>query len=504
MKEFEAMSGLKANQNKSAVYFSSVDDGMKRNILEVTGYVEDKLPIKYLGVPLISTKLSRADCEILIEKVTSRINSWASRFLSYAGRLQLIKSVLASIQTYWCRMFILPKRVIQIIEQKFANFLWSGVAMKSTKAKVNWDAVALPKEEGGLGLKKSFEWNRALIAKHIWSIFCRSGSIWIAWIKNYLLKGRSFWTLKLPSDCSWSWRKILKLRGEMRLFVKHKIGNGEKTFLWFDNWHPLGPIDLRWGQRVRYDAASSLEAKVSSVINGNQWGWPITVTSDLNEIRDSIPATMVPNQSREDSVSWTPSANGCFSASATWEVIRKKGQIVPWSELVWYAKCISKHAFICWLAMLNRLSTQDRMLDWGLIHSAKCVFCQASWEDRNHLFFGCGWTSAIWKKLLKICLISRSHGQWEEEIEWLLKNCQGKSLSILLLKLCFASYIYHVWIERNNRMHGRRGLSFDVLFSNICWDVRIRVSSFRNCEYSKRNSSLCKNWGIDTQILKRR
>ena len=49
---------------------------------------------KYLGVPLISTRLSHIDCQPLLDKIIARTQSWTSRSLSFAGRLQLISSVL--------------------------------------------------------------------------------------------------------------------------------------------------------------------------------------------------------------------------------------------------------------------------------------------------------------------------------------------------------------------------------------------------------------------------
>lgn len=58
-----------------------------------------QLPVRYLGVPLISQKLRDVDCKCLIEKITARISSWTARYLSYAGRWQLVSSILASMYT---------------------------------------------------------------------------------------------------------------------------------------------------------------------------------------------------------------------------------------------------------------------------------------------------------------------------------------------------------------------------------------------------------------------
>jgi hypothetical protein len=57
---------------------------------------------------------------------------------------------------------------------------------------VSWNALCFPKKEGGFGLKRLDVWNRSSMLRHIWSLFGKSGSLWVAWAKDYLLKGRSF------------------------------------------------------------------------------------------------------------------------------------------------------------------------------------------------------------------------------------------------------------------------------------------------------------------------
>jgi hypothetical protein len=107
---------------------------------------EGKLPIHYLGVPLISKRLTAAGCDALVSKIAGRIDSWLSRSLSFAGRLQLISSVLLSLQIYLAKVFILPKRILFLLQQKFNRFLWGGKDSKA-QAKVSWDKICAPKRE---------------------------------------------------------------------------------------------------------------------------------------------------------------------------------------------------------------------------------------------------------------------------------------------------------------------------------------------------------------------
>lgn len=117
---------------------------------------------------MITTRLRAADCTSLITRITNRIKSWTNRVLFYAGGAQLISSVLFSMQVYWSSLFIIPKKVIKEIEAMHRSFLWSGLELKKTGAKVAWDRLCAPRGEGGLGFKSMEIWNKAAVSKHIW------------------------------------------------------------------------------------------------------------------------------------------------------------------------------------------------------------------------------------------------------------------------------------------------------------------------------------------------
>lgn len=55
-------------------------------VIESLNMKEGCLPVWYLGVPLISKQLSSLDCEVLLDKISSKINSWLSRSVSVLCR----------------------------------------------------------------------------------------------------------------------------------------------------------------------------------------------------------------------------------------------------------------------------------------------------------------------------------------------------------------------------------------------------------------------------------
>ena len=322
-------------------------------------------------------------------------------------------------------MFIIPKYTIAKIDQIFNNFLWYGKLGNACHAKIRWESVCLPKEDGGLGLRRVKDSNDASVMKHIWNLLYRKDSLWVAWVQRIYLRQWSLWCAKTPSICSWSWRKILQLRDRIRPFIRHKVCNGVGTFLWHDFWNQLGPLIPCFGERIIYDYAIHRNAHVAEVIGGGRWNWPIANSADLIAIKNSCGDYPL-DESREDTISWSLTSSEVFTVTSAWNQIRPRMQVVDWHTSVWFPQAIRRHVFIVWLVIHDRLDTQDKLLKWGLINSMSCVFCWANVEDRNHLFFGCHFTASIWMRILRLCGNFRMPRNWENEFLWVM-GAKGKS-----------------------------------------------------------------------------
>ncbi|GAV64875.1 hypothetical protein CFOL_v3_08390, partial [Cephalotus follicularis] len=146
---------------------------------------------KYLGLPLISSRLTKQHCAPLIEKIQARVNRWATKTQSYAGRLQLIKSTPASLQVFWSSTFLLPSAVTKECEKLMRRFLWGGKGNSFKLSLVKWSKVCLPWQEGGLGIKPMKSWNQALLLKQIWNLL-NDHSLWVQWCKLNLIRKHSF------------------------------------------------------------------------------------------------------------------------------------------------------------------------------------------------------------------------------------------------------------------------------------------------------------------------
>lgn len=127
--EFSAISGLNINMQKSSIYFGGhVKD--RQWITSHLGLSTGELPVRYLGLPLLSKRLSVTDCGPLLQAVMACLQSWKAKLLSYVGRLELIRTMLSVMHLYWTAMFILPASVLQNIDRVMMHFLWYGHGQK--------------------------------------------------------------------------------------------------------------------------------------------------------------------------------------------------------------------------------------------------------------------------------------------------------------------------------------------------------------------------------------
>ncbi|GJU98264.1 polypyrimidine tract-binding protein homolog 2 isoform X1 [Tanacetum coccineum] len=121
---FKNAFGLTPSLPKSTAYFYNVLNHTKLSILQI-------LPFE---VPLVSSRLVFRDCKdcILLD-----------------------------------------------IEQLMRGFLWCHGEMKKGRAKVAWEVVCLPKNEGGLGVRRLDLFNKAPMVPHIWNLITRKESLWV-------------------------------------------------------------------------------------------------------------------------------------------------------------------------------------------------------------------------------------------------------------------------------------------------------------------------------------
>lgn len=114
-------------------------------------------------------------------------------------------------------------------------------------------------------------------------------TLWVKWSHEYIMKNRSIWKIKVPTDCSWTWRKLLKLRENVQPLIRYKVESGETVSLWYDNWHPQGPLIKKYGDRILYGSRLGDEATANQVIDNGDWHWRNNNTITIQHFLNNTP-----------------------------------------------------------------------------------------------------------------------------------------------------------------------------------------------------------------------
>nr|XP_009768991.1 PREDICTED: uncharacterized protein LOC104219920 [Nicotiana sylvestris] len=135
--------------------------------------------------------------------------------LSYSGRVQLIKSILFGVQTYWAQIFLIPKKIMKMIETICRTFLWTGSSEFSKKTLIAWDRICQPKAAGGLNVINMKIWNKAAVLKYLWALAMKKDAMWIRWAYTYYIKNRHIKDIHTPKVAAWVVRKIIEAKDEV-------------------------------------------------------------------------------------------------------------------------------------------------------------------------------------------------------------------------------------------------------------------------------------------------
>ena len=116
---FEGISSLRVNFYKSMLVGVNIDYSWLCKATSVLGSRVGKVPFMYLRLPIGGDPRRLIFWDPVLHSIKSRLSGWKSQFLSFGGRLILLKSVLNSLIVYALSFFKAPPGIISSIESIF-------------------------------------------------------------------------------------------------------------------------------------------------------------------------------------------------------------------------------------------------------------------------------------------------------------------------------------------------------------------------------------------------
>jgi len=122
----EQLSGLKVNFHKSMLTGVNVTNSWLSEVARVLNYRVGTFPFMYLGLPIGGDPRKLDFWRPILTCIISRLSNWKSKFLSFGGRLILLKYVMSSVPVYFFSFFKATTGIISSIKS-FFNFFFLGL-----------------------------------------------------------------------------------------------------------------------------------------------------------------------------------------------------------------------------------------------------------------------------------------------------------------------------------------------------------------------------------------
>ncbi|CAN1816595.1 Putative ribonuclease H protein At1g65750 [Linum perenne] len=393
-----------------------------------------------------------------------RLDTWKAKFLSFGGRLVLIKSVLSSLPVYYLSLFKAPSSVITSLERIQNRFLWSGVSEIEKIHWINWNLVKTPRAGGGLGVQDLRILNTALLSKWHWRFAIERSAWWRELITDKCGVGSSEWqpTWQFSSAGLSLWKGVISVSSTFWSYGFIDPGGGLCAF-WFDYW--IKGVKLVSAYPRIAAAARCLDVSVSNVVSysGLQiWDIPLrfqlrggalTEWHDLLRLLGDIPQIRL--SEGPACITWSLQSDGLFSVSS----LRRRLTATKYqgshdfpADVVWQPAVPSKIVCLCWKIFHRKVATIDNLQRKGFSLANRCVLCESSSESVDHLFIRCVFSSEVWSILSSKLSI---HGPFPLGIADLIEgwkglNCTNRFSSAK--KVILHSVLWYIWAERNDRV----------------------------------------------------
>ncbi|GJU30484.1 putative RNA-directed DNA polymerase, eukaryota, reverse transcriptase zinc-binding domain protein [Tanacetum coccineum] len=342
------------------------------------GCASGLFPFTYLGLPICSNMNLTSNWKCLVDRFHSKLSNWNANYLSFGGRLTLIKVVLGSLRIYLLSIFKAPALILNSLERIRANFFWGGAIVSKKIAWVKWSNVLSSFDKGGLGVGSLKSFNFSLLKKWRWRLYSNPHALWVKILKS--LHGYEGGFDQVGCKTNGISAKIvgssnyLHSNGILPVdSLRYKVGCGSLIRLWKDTWLGNSPLYLRFNILFRLEQDKDCLI-IDHFSNGQwHWNWSRVVLGIRNStyLRDSL------NEIDQINI-------GSYCDTCVWSL----------TTMVSFP----------WRLKLDRLPHRLNLSSRGIeIPVISCSTCNGNVESTQHIFFECAFAKDIWRLVCIWC-----------------------------------------------------------------------------------------------------
>lgn len=402
LQRYEIASGQCINRTKSAITFSAKTlPNTKENVKRVLGINSEGGIGKYLGLPEHFDRKKRDIFAAIVDRIRQRSHSWSSKLLSGAGKLVLLKTVLAAMPTYAMSCFKLPVSLCKQIQAVLTRFWWDQKPEVRRLCWVAWDKLTLPKSAGGLGFRDIELFNDALLAKVAWRLLKHPDSLLGQTLLGKYCHHNDLLSCPTTGAMSHGWRGVLAGREVLKLGMGWAVGTGAKINVWTDNWLSTGTISRPIGPPNCHQQNLSVQDLLGPT--RGEWNIPV-IRTHLPQYEDTIRLLQPSSFEMEDAFVWLPEKSGLYTTKSGYALAKLQSTCprteltqhpFSWRSCVWNIKTSPKLKLFLWKLANKALPVGDALARRGILANTECKRCGER-ETEIHTFFLCPFAATIW------------------------------------------------------------------------------------------------------------
>jgi hypothetical protein len=457
-------SGQRINLDKSSIFFSKRCPGhIKDELKQILNVQNESLTEKYLGMPSSVGRSINGAFKFLKDRIWKRVQGWIEQCLSAGGKDILIKSVVQAIPIFSMACFKLPRGLCQHINSMIGRFWWGSKDGKRKMSWVSWEEMTKPKYMGGLGFRDIELFNLALLARQGWRILTNPDTLSAKILKAVYYPTSDFLTAELGSHPSQVWRAIMEGRETLAQGLIRRIGTGENTYAWDDNWIPRDGALRPFASRMAHPPPKVCDfmdqtARQWDEEKLNTWFFPLDV-----EVIKTIP---ISTRTQDDFWAWHYDRKGMFTVRSAYKMLvstkerreawldetaansDQQGRQNSWAKL-WHIQVPSKLRIFLWRLAKHSLPTADTLHRRHISPSSACAICGAE-DSWRHSLLDCTMSRCVWALTDDELTEHMSHVQEPAARNWLFTMFETVPKE-QLTRMCVTAWA--IWHARRKAIH---------------------------------------------------
>jgi hypothetical protein len=278
--------------------------------------------------------------------------------------------------------------------------------------------------------------------KFIDKLFNNADANW----KHWLLTTSTPFDAHPQSSTGFLWRIINDELNTYRSITRVEVHNGTTTSFWYDHWLPEGPLCSTHAALFSHTTFPNISVQQVFLSGFDLRLRPRLTNAASIQLGSLLDVLQEINLDGAHDVRVLKLTGRPYSTRAAYTALDSSGNVNDIHGVrIWETRLPNKVKVFAWLYFKNRLSTRVNLFAKHSVDTETCERCSAQTESREHVFFVCRESAAIWNTICMPQIVRLS-----DEDVWTATTPSG--LSRTLWPFVLLTILWRIWEARNGHI----------------------------------------------------